>query len=181
MELGEQRDHRGALGRIGVAELAGAAVHEREQRDRVARSDPAQRLAGARADRRDDELEACVAQGGGGVECAPEAVERRIARVPEPGLLVEVVDGDERGFSLAVTHDPVVAPGPDRRVVGGRDVEVPAVGERTGERADVELLRQSLHRIRLRTTNSRFAGRSASRRIRYGYHSGPYGVATSTL
>ena len=31
------------------------------------------------------------------------------------------------------------------------------------------------------TKNRRFAGRSPSRRIRYGYHSGPYGVATSTL
>ncbi len=31
------------------------------------------------------------------------------------------------------------------------------------------------------TKNRRFAGRSPSRRMRYGYHSGPYGVATSTL
>jgi len=31
------------------------------------------------------------------------------------------------------------------------------------------------------TKNSRFAGRSPRRRIRYGYHSGPYGVATRTV
>ncbi len=36
-------------------------------------------------------------------------------------------------------------------------------------------------RTRLRAKNARFAGRSARRRIRYGYHSGPYGVATRTL
>ena len=35
-------------------------------------------------------------------------------------------------------------------------------------------------RTRFLSTNRRLAGRSASRRIRYGYHSGPYGVATST-
>ena len=32
-----------------------------------------------------------------------------------------------------------------------------------------------------RKKKRRLAGRSPSRRIRYGYHSGPYGVATSTL
>ncbi len=34
---------------------------------------------------------------------------------------------------------------------------------------------------RFRTRKSTFAGLSARRRMRYGYHSGPYGVATSTL
>ena len=41
--------------------------------------------------------------------------------------------------------------------------------------------RRRHRRTRLRRKNSRFAGRSASRRMRYGYQSGPYGVATSTL
>ena len=36
-------------------------------------------------------------------------------------------------------------------------------------------------RTRLRATKSMFAGRSARRRMRYGYHCGPNGVATSTL
>ena len=132
-------------------------------------------------DRRDDEVETGVAERGGGVERGAEPVERHVARVPQPRLLVEIVDGGEGSHPRAVLHDPVVAPGAERRVVGGDDVEVPAVGQRTGQRIDVELLRQVLHFRRLRTTNSRFAGRSASRRIRYGYHSGPYGVATSTL
>src|SRR5579875_542298 len=35
-------------------------------------------------------------------------------------------------------------------------------------------------RTKFLAKNSTFAGRSASRRIRYGYHSGPYGVATNT-
>ena len=36
-------------------------------------------------------------------------------------------------------------------------------------------------RTRLRATKRTFAGRSARRRMRYGYHCGPNGVATSTL
>ena len=36
-------------------------------------------------------------------------------------------------------------------------------------------------RTRLRRKKPTFAGRSASRRMRYGYQSGPNGVATSTL
>ncbi len=147
----------------------------------MARPDAPQRLAVRRAHRCDDEGETRVTEGGGGVERAAKAVECRVARVPQPRLLVEVVDGDECARAVCVPHDPVVAPGTERRVVGGDEAESPAVGERAGKAVGVELLGQILHFSMLRTTNSTFAGRSASRRIRYGYHSGPYGVATSTL
>ena len=47
---------------------------------------------------------------------------------------------------------------------------------------DVRLAREVGHpRTRFRRKKRRFAGRSARRRIRYGYQSGPNGVATSTL
>ena len=47
---------------------------------------------------------------------------------------------------------------------------------------DVRRGRERRHRrTRLRRKKPRLAGRSASRRMRYGYQSGPNGVATSTL
>jgi len=52
----------------------------------------------------------------------------------------------------------------------------------TADDHDVGGRRQSAHRrTRFFRKNPRFAGRSASRRMRYGYQSGPNGAATSTL
>ncbi len=63
--------------------------------------------------------------------------------------MVEIVDGDEATRARRVADEPVVAAGAERRVVGGRDVEAPAVAEEVGERSDVELVRQRVHARRV--------------------------------
>ena len=59
-----------------------SALDEREQRDRIPRPQPAHRLAAVRGDRRDDEPEPTVAERRCRVEGVPQAVERRLTRVP---------------------------------------------------------------------------------------------------
>ena len=130
MELGKKLDNSRALPRgVVLAVLGGSAVHEREESGGVAISDPTQRLAVAREDRREHEAEAGVAEGDRAAECASQAIERRVASVSEPGLPVEVIDGDEAAHSRRVSGDPVVAPEPDRRIVDRLGVEAPPVGQ----------------------------------------------------
>jgi hypothetical protein len=64
--------------------------------------------------------------------------------VSEPGLHVEVVDGDEAARSRAVLDDPVIATGADGCIVGGLDVELPTVGKRLDQRAWLEVRRGSV-------------------------------------
>ena len=80
-----------------------------------------------------------------GVESAPQCLEHRLPRVSEPGLAVEVVDGDEAAPSLALGYEPVVAACADGRVLGSLDIEIPTVGQDAAQRAGLELLRQALH------------------------------------
>src|SRR6266550_6173798 len=133
MELGEHLRDGSPLNRVVVAKPACLSGHEREQRDGVALPDSTQRLAAVRGDRCDYEPETAFVEGGGGVIRASETVEHRLAFVFEPGLPVEFVDGDEGAGSLAVSHDPVVATGPDGRVIRRADVEAPTVSEETDQ------------------------------------------------
>ena len=82
MELVKHRQEGGALGRLVAAELAGTPAHEREQRDRVARRESTQALAGIVGNRGNDELEAAIAKGRGGVERgrrSPSSTESRVS------------------------------------------------------------------------------------------------------
>jgi hypothetical protein len=111
----------------------------------VARPEPERRLATSREQRRDDEAEAALSEGDGGLERAPEAFEHRLARLAEPRLLIEVIDRHEPARSRAVTRQPVVAATSDRRVLESFDVEAPAAGQSTDQRAGVEVIRQRPH------------------------------------
>ena len=121
MQLGEHRQQSGALGGLVVAEGARLSSHEREQGDGVARPESAQRLAAARRDRGGHEAEAIVAKGNRRPKRPAQALEHRLTRLPEPGLEVQVVGGGEAALTVAVVHDPVVAPSAHRRVVDSFD------------------------------------------------------------
>ena len=139
MQVGEQGQHLDALvGRIESTERAGSAVDEREQRDRVARTDPTDGLPALRGHRRDHGNEAAVAERQRGVERPSEALEHRLPRVSELGLPVEVVHRHEATRSIAVAHHPVVAPTSDRRILGRLDLEAPAFGQGSDEGFDLE-------------------------------------------
>ena len=159
MELGEHRHDGGAFRRLVVAEPTRLAGYEREQGDRVAWPEPTHRLAAARGHRRDHELEAAVAECDRGVERASETSERRLARVSEPVLPVEVVDGHEGTRSLAVAHHPVVAAPADGRVLGRVDVEAPVVGESADQVARLDVLRQRPHATKSKP-RARWVGRT---------------------
>ena len=58
-----------------------------------------------------------------------------LPRVPEPELAVEVVDRDEAAGPVDRGREPVVAAGPDGRVLERLDVEAPAVDESESDRA----------------------------------------------
>src|SRR5438445_2742722 len=155
MELGEHRDNSRTLPGGGVLELpARLTFHEREEGDGVARPNSTHRFAVGRADWCDHEAEACIAEGNGTAECAYQAGEDGLPSVSEPGLPLEVVDGDEAARSARVGCDPVVAPKPDRRVVDGRDVEAPSVSQAIDQRAGLNLLRQGLHSRKARAPRS---------------------------
>ena len=145
VEVGEQLHERAALaGRLVAPELARASIDEREERDRVARPDPAHGRAVTGREWRDDELEALVAQGERGVERALEPLEDGIACVAEPRLLIEIVDRGETARAAAVANEPVIAACAERRVVGRLDVEVPALGQEARDRVGVEIVGQRL-------------------------------------
>src|SRR4051794_21352771 len=93
-------DGHALFGRLVVAVAARLAVHEWEQCDRVALPDAQQRLATAGRNRSDHELEAAALERQRRVEGAPQAVKYLLARVSEPALLVEVVEGDEAASSV---------------------------------------------------------------------------------
>ena len=95
MQLGEQPDEGLRLARVVAAPLPCPSLDEGEERDRMAGTEPEHRLAAAGCDRRDDEREPGLTQRYRGVEGVAEAVEGRLPRVAEPGLGVEVVDGDK--------------------------------------------------------------------------------------
>src|SRR5439155_11322070 len=104
----------------------------------------------------------------------PGGRERRRAEAADE--LVERVEGGgagELGESGAGTEDVLHAPNLRRGFLAA------GAGNRTFAVRRAGVLRY--RRTAARTKSRRFAGRSASRRMRYGYHSGPYGVATSTL
>src|SRR5438876_6955135 len=143
VELGEHGEESSALSGLVMAKGARLSIHEREQRDAVPLSDSTHRLAARRENRCDYEAQAVVAERIRRVKCASQAVERRLTRVPEPWLLVQVVCGDEAAPSLEVFYYPVVAATPDRRVVDGFDVEIPTVGQEIDQRAALQLLRRS--------------------------------------
>ena len=128
-----------------VAELSCLAFDEREESDRVVRIEPAQRLPVACGERRDHEVQAGTPESDRGVEGALQTVERNVARIAEPRLLVEVVDGDETADAGLVRDLPVVAARAHRQVLGGVDVEVPAVAERIDDGAHFEAVRRRLH------------------------------------
>ena len=107
--------------------------------------EPAHRLAFARRHRRDHEAETAATKGVRGVETTCQALERGLPRVPEPPLLVEVVNGHESARSFGVDHDPVVAPGSDRCVLAGHGGEAPAVGKRLEKCTRLDVLRQRPH------------------------------------
>ena len=142
MELGDHCHESSAFGGVVTAEGARPSVDEREQSDGVLRPESTHRLAACRRDRRSHEAEAAVAKGNRRVECTSQAVERRVTRVPEPRLLVEVVRCDEAALSLEVLDDPVVAATPEWRVADGLDVETPTVSEEIDQRAALQLLRR---------------------------------------
>ena len=133
-----------------VAGLVGAPparmpLDEREQGNRVPWPDSAQRLAAAREDGRHDELQARVPERSGRVEGAAETLARGLAGLPEPLLLVEIVDGDEPALSAGVGHHPVVAPGSDSRIVGCLHGEAPAVGQGVDHGAGLDVAREIPH------------------------------------
>jgi hypothetical protein len=93
----------------------------------VAAPDSTHRFAEAGEDRRYDEAEAGVVEGHGGVERTGKPLERRLACVAEPGLLIEVVNRDKSRSAPPVAYDPVVAAEPDWRVVRSLELESPAL------------------------------------------------------
>src|SRR5207253_10024884 len=95
--------------------------------------------------------QAALPEGDRGVERVPQAVERRLTRVAEPRLLVEVVDRDEATAATPVCHPPVVAPAAHGRVLRHLDVEVPAAAEGRGDRGDLELVRRRPHPTTVRS------------------------------
>jgi hypothetical protein len=130
VELDEHPHDGGAfLGILVMAEPTRVPVQEREKRDRVPRPDPKDRVPIAGADRRDHERKAALAECNGGLERAAQTVVHLLPRVPEPGLLIEVVHGREAGRSLTIADDPVIAAAADGRVVGALGVETPAIGQ----------------------------------------------------
>ena len=145
VQLGEHRDDSGTRAGLVRSPAAALAVHEGKDRDRVALSDPPQRLAAARRDRRDDELEPGLPERDGGVEGAAERIAGGVARLPEPPLLVEVVDGDEPARAAGISGDPVIAPGADGRVLDRIGLEAPAVGQGLDHGVRLEVAREIPH------------------------------------
>ena len=125
----------------------------------MALPDPAQRRAAAGGLGCDDELEACVPERDRRVEGVAESFAGRVAGLPEPPLLIEVVHGDEPACAAGVRRHPVIAPGPDRRVLGRVCMEAPTVGQGLDHGASLDLAREIPH---AQTIN----GRSVLRAIR---------------
>jgi len=135
----------------------------------VALSDPLQGLPTVRRDRRDDELEPGLPERDGGVEGSAKRIAGGVARLPEPPLLVEIVDGDEAARVAGISGDPVVAPGADGRVLDLIGLDVPAGGQGLDHRVRLEVAREIPH---AQTINGRSAFR-ASRKPRLTRSSAP--------
>jgi hypothetical protein len=146
VQLGEQRDDAEPVVVVAVrAELARLSVHERKQCDRIALVEPAQRLAVACPDRRDDETQAGGPQSGGRVERVRETLERLVVRIAEPRLPAEVVDGDKAACATLVRDVPVVAPGPDGHILDGVDLEAPPVVQCVDDGVELDTIWERVH------------------------------------
>jgi hypothetical protein len=103
VESRQELDDGGSpLGRLVLAEVARQAFGEREDGHRVALVDPPNRGPIRCGDRSEDELEPGVAECHRGAERPSHALEGGVATGAEPGLPVEVVDGDEASRAARV-------------------------------------------------------------------------------
>ncbi len=94
---------------------------------------------------RHHEVQAVGMEDSSGAKGASEAVEGRPSIIPQPALLVEIVDGDEMAPSDVVHREPVVAAETLSDVVQALDTQVPACGERVSQLLFIESLGQRPH------------------------------------
>jgi hypothetical protein len=167
MEDGQPVDHRQAfLPRRVRAPLARLAVHPGVQGHGEPLAHRLEHGAGPRASRRDDEVEAGVAQGAGDrhghLQPPPRDVERLGPVPPPPG---EVVDGDEP-VTVVGPHPPVVAAEPHRRELDVADHEPPAGAERIDDVGLLDVLRSHPHGDTVRSPSAAFPRVPAGGRVR---------------